>query len=240
MKFNGTNWVNVGNAGFSTGEANFTNLAFNPSDNLPYVSYENVDNSGKAFLNKFDGSNWVIVGNVGISKGVAFYESLAFNSSGQPYVAYKDEGNSAKATVMKFDGTNWDSVGTEGFSEGVVSYVSLALNPNNNYPYVAYMDIGNSWKATVMYYNAPAGINILQSSKISVCPNPATDKITIEIAAGLASSQLSIINLNGEEVLTRQITQPKTQIDISNLPSGVYIVRLTNDKTVEVRKIIKE
>ena len=56
-----------------------------------------------------------------------------------------------------------------------------------------------SGKQWLRYYNAPAGINILQSSKISVCPNPATDKITIEIAAGLASSQLSIINLNGEE-----------------------------------------
>jgi len=30
------------------------------------------------------------------------------------------------------------------------------------------------------------------------------------------------------------------QIDISNLPSGVYFVRLTNDNTVAVGKIIKD
>ena len=134
--------------------------------------------------------------------------------------------------------TGW-RLGIQGFSDDVVNFTSLAFNPSGQ-PYVAYQDWDDSNKATVMYYNAPAGINELQSSQISIYPNPATDKITIEIAAGLASSQLSIINLNGEEVLTRQITQPKTQIDISNLPSGVYIVRLTNDKTVEVRKIIKE
>jgi hypothetical protein len=40
--------------------------------------------------------------------------------------------------------------------------------------------------------------------------------------------------------MTRQITSPKTQIDISNLPNGVYFVRLTNDKTMEVGKFVKQ
>jgi hypothetical protein len=48
------------------------------------------------------------------------------------------------------------------------------------------------------------------------------------------------MNLNGQEVLTRQITEPKTHVEISMLPSGVYFVRLTGERTVEVGKIIKE
>ncbi len=70
-------------------------------------------------------------------------------------------------------------------------------------------------------------------------PNPANDKITIETSPSPVISQLSIMNLDGQEVLTRQINQTKTQIDISSLPSGVYFVRVTNDKTVEVGKFIK-
>jgi hypothetical protein len=46
--------------------------------------------------------------------------------------------------------------------------------------------------------------------------------------------------MEGQQLITRQLTEPKTQIDISNLPSGVYFVRVTNDKTVEVGKITKE
>jgi parallel beta-helix repeat protein len=71
-------------------------------------------------------------------------------------------------------------------------------------------------------------------------PNPATDKLTIETSAITTQSQLSIINPNGQELITQQISNPKTVIDISNLPSGVYFVRLTNDRTVEVGKIIKQ
>jgi hypothetical protein len=48
------------------------------------------------------------------------------------------------------------------------------------------------------------------------------------------------MNLNGEEVLTINLLKPKTQIDISALPGGVYFVRLTNDKTVEVGKFVKQ
>jgi hypothetical protein len=84
------------------------------------------------------------------------------------------------------------------------------------------------------------GINEQQISKLSLYPNPATGKITIEIGDGQAPSQLSMMNLNGEEVLTCRLIKPKTQIDIRNLPSGVYFVRLTNDKMVEVGKLVKQ
>ncbi|MGA3015014.1 MAG: T9SS type A sorting domain-containing protein [Bacteroidales bacterium] len=77
-------------------------------------------------------------------------------------------------------------------------------------------------------------------NNIVVYPNPAADKITIKIAEGQVPSQLSMMNINGEEVLTRSLIKPKTQIDISNFPCGVYFVRVTNDKTVEVGKFVKQ
>jgi hypothetical protein len=245
MTFNGTNWVYVGNACFSAGGAGWESLAFSPMNNQPYVAYCDSANSYKATVMTFNGTNWVNVGNVGFSVGQADYESLAFSpSDGQPYVAYMDKANSGKATVMKFSGTDWVSVGNPGFTPVGAWETSLAFS-RSGVPYVAYADDdynpGDKCKATVMkddsvYY----GINELQQSKFSLYPNPATDKITVEIAEGQAPPQLSMMNLNGEEVLTLSLIKPKTQIDISNLPSGVYFVRVTNDKTVEVGKIIKE
>jgi hypothetical protein len=48
------------------------------------------------------------------------------------------------------------------------------------------------------------------------------------------------MNLNGQELISRLITEPKTIIDISTLPSGIYFVRVTGEKTVEVGKFIKQ
>jgi hypothetical protein len=99
-----------------------------------------------------------------------------------------------------------------------------------------------SGDSTYYYFHTVLGINELkpQGRNITVYPNPATDKITIESSANQTKSQLTILNLNGQQVFTCQISEPKTQIDITNLPSGVYFVRLTNDKTVEVGKFIKQ
>ena len=191
---------------------------------------------------KFDGTNWVNVGNAGFSTGGVECSSLAFSPSGQPYLAYRDNGYSGKATVMKFDGTNWVNVGTAGFSAGEVGYTSLAFSPSGQ-PFVAYLNGGfpYSYKATVMKYDSVFfGINELQESRSSLYPNPAIDEITLEILGVTKESNLAILNIEGQQLITRQITEPKTQLDISSLPQGVYFVRLTGDKVVRMGKIIKQ
>jgi hypothetical protein len=245
MKFDGTNWVNVGHAGFSAGEAYYTILAISSSDD-PYVAYMDVADSGKATVMKFNGTNWVNVGNAGFSaKGFdttsSFFISLAFSPTDDaPYVAYSDSAISYKATVMKFDGTNWVNVGNNGFSASEAFSINLAFSPSGQ-PYVAYQDWGYSGKATVMKFDSVYfGINDIQLSKFSLYPNPAIDKITVELSEAVKENTLSIVNIEGQQLSTRKITEPKTQLDISSLPSGVYFMRLTSDRAVEVGKFVKE
>ena len=40
--------------------------------------------------------------------------------------------------------------------------------------------------------------------------------------------------------MPRKITEPQTEIDISHLPDGIYIVKVWNDKDVMVRKVTKQ
>jgi hypothetical protein len=240
MKFDGTSWVSVGPVGFTSGTAVYTTLAFSSSDQ-PYLAYWN-ENTFRVMVMQFDGNNWVNVGDSDISpREVVGSLSFAFNpSNGQPYVAFNDSANLG-TTMKKFNGTDWVNVGLPGFSASDDNYLSLAFSPSEGQPYVAYQDYSNSQKVTVMKYDSVyIGINEQQESRLFLYPNPAIDKITIEIPAVPANSQLSIMNLDGQELITHQITQPTTTIDVSNLPSGVYFVRLTNDKTVEVGKFIKQ
>ena len=242
MKFDGNNWVGVGNAGFSAGEANCTSLALSPTDSQPYVAYldQGTFPYGSVTVMKFDGTNWVDVGPASFTGSNCMYPSLAFSPYGQPYVAYSDEPGWEYGMVVKFDGTNWVFVGVGTFSGGFTQYNSLVFNPANCEPYVAYYDAADSGKATVTYYDGPVGINELHQSMLSIYPNPAIDKITVETSGETQESYLSIVNIEGEQLLTSQITQSKTQLDISSLSSGVYFVRLTNDRSVEVGKFVKQ
>ena len=90
------------------------------------------------------------------------------------------------------------------------------------------------------YDSVYVGINELKQLQLSLFPNPATDKITVERSGTVKETNLAIVDIEGQEFITSQITEPKTQVDISNLTSGVYFVRVTNDRTVVVRKFVKE
>jgi len=82
--------------------------------------------------------------------------------------------------------------------------------------------------------------DIANDNAVSIYPNPSSTLITIETSPALNKSQLSILDVHGHELTSRQITEPKTQIDIIDLPSGVYFVRVTNDWSVGVGKIVKK
>ncbi len=97
-------------------------------------------------------------------------------------------------------------------------------------------------------------MNIKQVSPdnaVSIYPNPVTTTLTVEIpkaAVGTkqeAVSNIAIYNLIGIEVYSTTnyellTTNNITDIDVSALPSGVYMVEVRTEKGVEVRKFIKE
>jgi hypothetical protein len=72
---------------------------------------------------------------------------------------------------------------------------------------------------------------------ISIFPNPTTEKLTIDASQ---KATIEILNIQGQTIQQQQLQQGKTDIDISRLAKGVYILRLcSNDKTA-VTKIVKE
>ena len=81
------------------------------------------------------------------------------------------------------------------------------------------------------------GISEPTISPLTIYPNPSSNFITIETPD---HDQFTILNLSGQELLHRELIDPKTQIDISTLPSGVYVVKLVGENGVQVGKFIKQ
>jgi len=73
-----SNWVNIGNAGFSPSITDNISLAVSPTGQ-PYVAFADIGNTSKATVMKFDGSTWVNEGTAGFSAGMALSINLSIN-----------------------------------------------------------------------------------------------------------------------------------------------------------------
>lgn len=79
-----------------------------------------------------------------------------------------------------------------------------------------------------------AGVNeLFNSEQVKVFPNPANDKLHVHITNNL-KVEYTLIDTYGREV--KKMNQK--EIDVSNLPNGIYIFRINTEKGIISKKII--
>jgi hypothetical protein len=80
------------------------------------------------------------------------------------------------------------------------------------------------------------GIPILSNNpNINIYPNPSSTAITITALHTIKT--VSITNLLGEVISTNQYNTDVVQVDVKDLPAGIYFVRING---TEVRKFVKQ
>jgi len=74
---------------------------------------------------------------------------------------------------------------------------------------------------------------------INVYPNPATTNINIVFELQNGLSEISLINSIGNSIENRITSSFPIQINIENLPIGIYLIKLRNGELTFTKKIIK-
>ncbi|MBK6834413.1 MAG: T9SS type A sorting domain-containing protein [Bacteroidetes bacterium] len=77
-------------------------------------------------------------------------------------------------------------------------------------------------------------------SDIMLFPNPATNEFTIHLEELDNQSVLSLTNLLGQKFITLPITEKINVINTSKLNRGVYLVTISNGKTIIQKKLLVE
>ena len=79
------------------------------------------------------------------------------------------------------------------------------------------------------------------SDKLFIFPNPSSSHIIVELPnTPQRNSFLTIYNINSQNLIIRRITEQKTVVDVSGLPNGFYFVKVADDRTVTVGKLVKK
>jgi subtilisin family serine protease len=82
--------------------------------------------------------------------------------------------------------------------------------------------------------------NIETTPSINLYPNPANSYINVEIANALPNGVISIYNSTGALVKVVDIEDSEREVNISELPSGLYIISVETKKEALTKQFIKK
>ena len=82
--------------------------------------------------------------------------------------------------------------------------------------------------------------NDFLSSKFAVYPNPVNNVINFSNDANAVVSLVEMTDLNGRVVKTVKVNATEGQISASDLATGTYMMKITTDQGVAVKKIVKQ
>ena len=81
------------------------------------------------------------------------------------------------------------------------------------------------------------GTDTFDSTNFSAYPNPTSDVITLQYSKEI--TEISVLNLLGQTMLNKKLNATETTIDLSNLPSATYFVKVVSEEKIKMIKVIK-
>ncbi len=140
---------------------------------------------------------------------------------------------------------------TGGGNYGMGDVCTLQAIPNSGYDFVNWTKSGSEVSTSesfsfnvvesatyVAHFSMTTGVNENHKEMISVFPNPVTDKLTVE--AGRVIGRCDVYSVTGSIVMSQQGGDGKMEIQLSELPSGTYVVKVTMDSSVETIRFVKQ
>lgn len=187
--------------------------------------------SGVATARLVDGANYandMILQQDG--KPILMGYSIFQNQIDMAMVRFDTDGN----LDSSFNGNgmvSFDNAGRENYG------YSIALQADNKIILAGYSYGGGGSEFEVARFlnDETVGTEDFQTADFRLYPNPAREQLTVEMKDASSTYQLEIYDMLGKKVYNTQI-QKMGQIDVSNLASGTYLLKLnSNSQTTTVR-----
>ncbi len=143
---------------------------------------------------------------------------------------------------LNSDGTYNTSFGTDGLAIGVHGGANaIAFQPNGKLLSLGIVPGYLYFDALVARYDIPTTgvIDLNRVKDFEVYPNPTTSTITLQTETPL--SQAWLTELTGRRLMPLQPNGTQWQADLSQLPSGMYLIDvLTQEGRRGVKKVVRE
>lgn len=83
------------------------------------------------------------------------------------------------------------------------------------------------------------GISESRLLSFNMFPNPASDEVNIQLPTGTDKAKVSVFDYVGRLVSTQTVTPNNSKVNVTNLSSGMYLIRVSTDDKIGAQRFIK-
>ena len=250
LEFNGTDWIQMGTTiyGDFDGDDYGRSISLNSAGNRVAVGAPRDNSAGpstdcKTYAYEWNGSNWMQMGStlVGEQAFNNFGFRVRLNSTGDRLASsastYFTNGD---IQVFEWASNTWTQLGNNLTGDNPQDIFGAGMDMNGTGNRVAGGAYGHDDKGQAKVYEFQSDAGIVEGGnivEISVFPNPTYG--TLHLQNVEESLEIELSDLNGKSILGREIVKD-TQIDLSELPAGVYILKIEHSKGNQLERIVKQ
>jgi trimeric autotransporter adhesin len=198
---------------------------------------------GSFGIKRWTGSAWVDLGS-GLSGNMTVNALTVYNGALTVGGNFSGAGGvPGTANIARWDGTSWYSFNST-LNGNVYALHVKALNPAELYIGGPFTN-GNQgpYQGVAKYTTMPGTEELIPASDISIYPNPAQDKFTVNLSSSLKSlkADLIIYNMIGTKVKELSIIKNQaTDINCREMATGIYFVKVIDGNRSFVQKMLVE
>lgn len=125
-------------------------------------------------------------------------------------------------------------------TNGEVSSIDFYGNPDNIEKSNNANNLSFQKAQSIVYYykNDITNATQIETSLFSVFPNPVTNEVQLQVSNPI-KCMLKVFNIQGQQILTKQINSVVTKINIRDFEKGMYLFQIENNGEQSTRKIVK-
>ncbi len=233
---NGSNWSVLSSSGL-TNLSMPHSIIFSGNKMLMSV-YNYVNSIQEVYTSNDNGLSWIL-SNSGIPSNYCV-QDFATSSNGNIYAACNNLAiSNAPIKIYKSsnNGSNWSVISTSGLTS--LSMPHSIIFSGNKMLMSVYNYVNSTHEVYASNYNTNSIINILLEDHFEIFPNPVTDIINIKNISlqDIKIDKIEILSLDGS--IIKKIYKDFSTINISDIPNGVYILKLHYNNNFYQVKIVK-
>ena len=147
---------------------------------------------------------------------------------------------SAGDTVSDFEFTVEEGAAIQWYIQGFNGLMPIEADtePEDGLQYYVTQTIdGCESQALIITADEVLNAGAFSLQELKVYPNPVNDVLNVSYKSGV--SEVMIVTMLGQEVVSRQVNAETAVINTANLPGGTYIVKVITQKGTAAIKIVK-